>query len=475
MFKSIFMKYFTVTAVIVSLTFILFAGAQSLLAGQYWVSEKKEILTDNATTIASFLTENTVEVTPDSYHIPHTLTPVLHRLATVADGNVLVTDAHFKIILCSETNGCHHVGQTLPSEVHSPLENHSLFTVGRLNDLYESSQYTVGIPLTVKENMVIGYVLVSSSAQTMRDYITDNLRVSLMTAVAILLLMFIVLYIMTYRMVNPLRKMATATRQFSRGDFSVRLRVKGQDEVAQLANALNGMALSLSSGEETRRNFVANVSHELKTPMTTISGFIDGILDGTIPPEKHNYYLEIVSSEIKRLSRLVKAMLDLSRLDSGQTQLRLTTFDITKPIGTALLSLEQQIEKKQLSITGLDECEPVQISGDYNLLQQVFYNLIENAVKFTDESGTVTIRYEHGNGRTRFTIRNSGDGIPATELPYIFDRFYKSDRSRGLDKTGTGLGLYLVKSIITLHGGEITVCSEDNEYCEFSFWLPDCR
>jgi signal transduction histidine kinase len=235
------------------------------------------------------------------------------------------------------------------------------------------------------------------------------------------------------------------------------------------------MAVSLSSEEEARRSFVANVSHELKTPMTTISGFVDGILDGTIPPEKHAHYLQIVSGEVKRLSRLVRSMLDLSRIDSGQLKLHPVSFDFTQAVCASLLSFEQQIEQKQLTVEGLEDCEPQTVCGDFDLLQQVVYNLLENAVKFTNEGGTLSVRLYRETGRTFLSIRNTGEGIPSTELPHIFERFYKSDRSRSLDKSGTGLGLYLVKTIVNLHGGEITVQSVPHEYCEFVFWLPDCR
>ncbi len=474
MFKSIFLKYFTAVALIISSTLLLLTAAQAFVAGRYWISEKRELLTENAHTVGRFLEDNAVPGPMNTYFLPDTLSPTLGHLASVAEGNVLVTDSDFRVLLCSDQNSCSHIGKTLPEPSQTALQSGDLFVVGRLGGLYDANQYTAGVPLK-KQNTVMGYVLVSAPTHAMQEYITDNLRVSLLSGVAVLMVMFVVLYLLTYRMVRPLRQMAVATRQFSRGDFSVRVRVRGQDEVAQLANALNSMAVSLSSEEEMRRSFIANVSHELKTPMTTIAGFIDGILDGTIPPEKHAYYLQIVSDEVKRLSRLVRSMLDLSRIDSGQLQLHPVNFDLTESVCTVLLSFEQQIEKKNLTIEGLDECEPRQVNGDYDLLRQAVYNLLENAVKFTNENGTITVRMTHKGGRTFCTIRNTGDGIPSTELSHIFERFYKSDRSRGLDKTGTGLGLYLVKSIINLHNGEITVRSVEGNYCEFTFWIPDGR
>ena len=266
--------------------------------------------------------------------------------------------------------------------------------------------------------------------------------------------------------------MAAATRRFAQGDFSVRLKVKGRDEVAELAEALNHMAVSLSSVETMRRSFVANVSHELKTPMTTIAGFVDGILDGTVPPQKQTYYLGIVSNEVKRLSRLVRSMLDLSRIDSGELKLTRVRLDLTEAMCGVLVSSEPRIEEKRLTISGLEDAVKTEIDGDYDLMSQVLYNLLDNAIKFTNEGGDIDIRMQSRDGRAYVTIRNTGAGIPAEELPQIFERYYKSDRSRSLDKNGLGLGLYIVQTVIRLHGGEISVRSVEGEFTEFSFWVP---
>ena len=229
----------------------------------------------------------------------------------------------------------------------------------------------------------------------------------------------------------------------------------------------------MSSVETMRRSFVANVSHELRTPMTTIAGFIDGILDGTIPAEKRDYYLKIVSDEIKRLSRLVKTMLSLSRIDSGQLRLNMVDFDLLRLTGQTLLTFEKRIEEKSITIEGLEDAEPMPVHGDYDLLGQVLYNLLDNAVKFTNAGGSICIHMEKQDDRTVCSIRNTGAGIPAEEMPRIFERFYKSDRSRGLDKNGIGLGLYIVQTAVALHKGEVLVRSVEGDYTEFSFWLPD--
>lgn len=472
LFKSIFSKYFTATAVLISLALALTAAVQLVFARRYWIEEKRVVLEEQVQNISAFIVENAVEMQPGKYRIPEMLSPALTHLADSVDGIVLVTDNQFCIVFCSQKSYSHQ-GKVLSDVVCDNLKRGNFFEVSRLGGLYKEGQYTAGTTLKTVEGEELGYVLLSTSAAALSDYVLDNLKTYALSAVAVLIIAFIVLYALTYQMVRPLRQMAIITRQFSQGDFSGRVKVRGNDEVAELANALNGMAVSLSSLEHMRRSFVADVSHELKTPMTTISGFIDGILDGTVPPEKQTDYLRIVSEETKRLSRLVGAMLNLSRIDSGQLRINPVSFDLTATTCEVLLSFEQRIEKKRLSIEGLDQCEPQTVVADYDLLHQVVYNLLDNAVKFTQEGGTIFLSLTHENNRTVVTVRNTGDGIPSVEMPHIFERFYKSDRSRGLDKTGTGLGLYIVKTVINLHGGEITVRSVEGEYCEFTFWLPD--
>lgn len=471
MFKSIFAKYFAVTAALIVISFTLTALLQVFFARRYWIQDKRELLENQAQNVAALLKENVVEYYPNSYYISEELRPTLTRLALAAGVNVLITDEEYRIWMCSHIN-CSHYDKELPPVIRQGLQREEFFVVSDFGNMYSESQYVTGGALKAPSGNVVGYVVVSSSAKALGEYVLDNLRMYMLSAVVVLMLAFIALYLMTYRLVRPLRQMAAITRQFSNGDFSGRVKVRGHDEVAQLAQALNGMAVSLSSVEDMRRSFVANVSHDLKTPMTTIAGFIDGILDGTVPPERRKEYLQIVSEETKRLSRLVTTMLDLSRIDSGQLPVNPVSFDLTSMVCSTLLSFEKRVEDKRIVVEGLEECAPQTVYADYDLLQQVIYNLFDNAVKFTDEGGTIRVGIREAGDYTECVVHNTGSGIPASELPQIFDRFYKSDRSRGLDKKGTGLGLYIVKSILNLHGGEITVRSTEGEYTEFTFRLP---
>ena len=231
------------------------------------------------------------------------------------------------------------------------------------------------------------------------------------------------------------------------------------------------MTNSLAQLESMRKSFVANVSHELKTPMTTIGGFIDGILDGTIEADKQSYYLGIVSDEIKRLSRLLQSMLSMSKLEAGEFVLKPELFDFRELLCTIVISQEQRIEAEKIEITGLDGIESISVTADRDLIHQVIYNLTD-AIKFVNEGGNIDFKAKTDGKKLIFTITNTGKGIPAAELPYVFERFYKVDKSRSANKNSTGLGLYIVKTIVKAHGGTVTVTSQENEFTSFSVTLP---
>jgi signal transduction histidine kinase len=304
------------------------------------------------------------------------------------------------------------------------------------------------------------------------SYLSGIFRLFLLSGAAALALAFIVVYFISYRLTRPLNDMARATRQYARGDFGYRVHTAEDNELRQLAEAFNSMAISLATLESSRRSFVANVSHELKTPMTTIGGFIDGMLDGTIHGEQHKKYLELVSEEVKRLSRLVTGMLNLSKIEDGELQLNLKPFDVSELLFTTVLRFERIIAKKGLELVGLEELAPGILPGDKDMLIQVFYNLSDNAVKFTPPGGRLEFAARTDKEVDGFTLRNPGVGISSEELARIFGRFYKTDKSRSFDVKGAGLGLYLARTIVKMHGGTISARSDGESYTEFRVELP---
>lgn len=479
MFKSVFSKYFVSISAIIMSSFLVMTTIQVLLFTRSVAQDKRTLLTENAGNIARHTAISAVESQTQgaggvSYRLDQAgMNQFLTMMSDAIDAMIFVTDDNGRVLLASGAQADGAVGSTALSATARTIGDRpgAYFEVGNLGGLAKERQYTAASPVRINTK-VLGYVFVSCAATTVGQTLSANWQIYVMSTLGTLVLTFIVVYLMTYRIVSPLRRMAAATRRFAKGDFSVRVKVDGNDEVAELASALDHMATSLSSLETMRRSFIANVSHELKTPMTTIAGFVDGMLDGTIPPDQQSHYMKIVADEVKRLSRLVRSMLDLSRIDSGQLKMTAVRLNLTEIVGSVLVTFEQRIEQKRLQITGLEDQGDIAVNGDHDLLGQVVYNLIDNAVKFTNEGGTIEIRLFQTAGRVQCCIRNTGAGIPAEEMPQLFDRFYKSDRSRSLDKNGLGLGLYIVKTVIDLHHGQITVRSVEGEYTEFAFWLP---
>ena len=284
----------------------------------------------------------------------------------------------------------------------------------------------------------------------------------------------IAMVIVVKRQNEPLREMATVARSFGHGDLEARVRLNDDypEEVEDLAVAFNNMAHELQKSEYQRKEFVANVSHELKTPMTTISGYVDGILDGTIPPQRHRQYLQIVSDETKRLSRLVRSMLDISRLQStGIPEENKIHFDMEEALGQVLITFEQKITGKKLDVDVDMPDHPVYTIAVQDQVTQVIYNLIDNAVKFCPTGGTLSLTIREGDTKIYTSVANQGETIPQEELPLVFDRFHKMDKSRSQNRDGWGLGLYIVKTIVCSHGENISVTSRDGK-TEFTFTMP---
>ena len=273
------------------------------------------------------------------------------------------------------------------------------------------------------------------------------------------------------RQVKPIREMVEATRRYAEGDFDIRMNDYGRsDEVGELAASFNAMAESLQQTERQRREFIANISHELKTPMTTIAGYTDAILDGAIPPENEEQYLRIIAGESRRLSRLVRRMLDVSQLQAIDPLRGGAHFDLCESMRRVLVSMERKITDRQLDVEADIPEEPILVLGDNDMITQVIYNLLENAAKFATAGTTLYLGVTLLDGKARVTVRNEGATIPAEELPLLFERFHKSDKSRSEDKDGVGLGLYIVKTILEQHKEKINVTSESG-VTTFSFSL----
>ena len=264
---------------------------------------------------------------------------------------------------------------------------------------------------------------------------------------------------------------AEAARRLGSGDFTARAPVDGCVELADFATTFNNMAARLQTIDNSRGQFMGNIAHELRTPMTTIKGFIDGMLDGTIPQEETKHYLGIVSQETGRLARLVQNMLDITKLEAGEVPIHAQTYDLWKTVTDVVLSDEQRIEDGKIDIQGLGG-DPLPIYADPDFVHQVVYNIVDNAIKFTPAGGTISFAAERHGNMVEVRIENTGAGIAPEALPFVFERFYKEDRSRGMNTRGSGLGLHICKILINLSGGQIHAESEEGKWCRFVFTLP---
>ncbi len=472
--KSLFQKIFFSVAIALIIIIILIMILLSVSVNNYLVNDKKQLLTDNCNTISGVLTEQN----HDSINFHVSLQGMMSVVSKAVKGEAYVCDSKGNVFICScadwtADQTCVHSKSTIPRDILDSTTNEGFFEVGNLNKRFSSMYYTAGTPFYSPKGELRGYVYISSPASYLRDMWSELADIYIFCAAIPIAALFIFLYVLSKRMTKPINLMSQASVKMAKGDFSQRIPVKGDDEIANLAETFNAMANSLSQLEGMRRSFIANVSHELRTPMTTIGGFIDGILDGTIPPEKQEHYLGIVSTEVKRLSRLVQSMLSLARLESGEQKPNPTEFKILDLSCDILLSQEQRIESKNINIEGLDQGSDIKVFADRDLIYQAIFNLVDNAIKFTPDGGTISVKATEDNvGNVSFSIRNDGKGIKPEELQYIFDRFYKSDKARSANKDGTGLGLYITKTIVDIHHGNITVSSQPDSFTEFAIIIP---
>jgi len=469
--KTLFSKYFYICSSIILISTAFLGVVLLVFSVRYFKDDQYSLLERNVKQ-SVVLTNLNYSTNNYQYVDPSYLQPFYQLQGQAIDADIFLVDLEGRTLLCSNTTSCTHTDYLLPSTVMERLQTAGDYReTGRLGGIYPASYYTVGRPVVGSDGQMAGAVFASTSSRALTTFLVDIFQMYVISAALVMLFAFIIIYFVTSNMVRPLQDMLAATRSFSKGDFSIRVPVEGDDEVAMLAAAFNSMASSLAVMESTRRSFTANVSHELKTPMTTIGGFIDGILDGTIPPEKQSHYLRIVSGEVQRLSRMVRSMLSIARIEAGELTIAPVPVEITDIVTRTVFTFEQRIEEKGIEVRGLD-AEKHLVEADADLIHQVVYNLVDNAVKFVQQGGYLEFGYRNDGGMTFISVKNSGEGVAPEEIPKLFDRFYKSDKSRSLDKNGVGLGLSIVKTIVNLHNGEIFVRSEPGQYTEFVFSLP---
>lgn len=349
-------------------------------------------------------------------------------------------------------------------------QGNKLYSVGDYYGLFSEDVISVSAPITGNMN-TYGYVMIHLPTSILKTQQNDFLNVVYITAAVLFFFSLIILLIFTKSVYFPLKKITYAANEYASGNLEHDIQIFTRDEIGYLASTLNYMSSELGKMEEYQRKFIANVSHDFRSPLTSIKGYLEAIIDGTIPPEMYEKYFKIVISETERLNKLTQSMLTLNSLDS-KGYLTRSNFDINRVIKDTAATFEGICNAKGITFD-LTFSDAIQmVHADLGKIQQVLYNLIDNAIKFSHDDSVIYIQTSLRYEKVFISVKDTGIGIPKDSLKKIWERFFKTDLSRGKDKKGTGLGLAIVKEIIQAHGENIDVVSTEGVGTEFIFSLP---
>jgi len=476
--KTTFSRMFAMVSALILLCLVLLGITSRLMLTEYLEEEKRETLHSNAVALSNlasaYAATGELEHRWGDFHIS------LTTAAQVAGTDVMLCDLDGRIRMCSCNDvGCIHWEGTVDKGLIDRIVAFGEeFCVDTIAGIYDTPHFIEGIAVTSQvTGNVIAVLLIAAPEAQIASMLVQTTTIFFYVSILVLVVAMVASFWLSRNQALSIQEVTRAANRFGRGELDVRVPVGGKNtvEADELALAFNAMAESLAKSEKQRQEFVANVSHELKTPMTTIAGFMDGMLDGTIPPAQHRHYMQLVSDEVRRLSRLVRSMLEISRLQSqGISEEKKRRFDLSETIGQVLISFEQRINRKHIFVDVQMPDRSVWAKADPDSITQVIYNLTDNAIKFCNDGGMLRILLQPEGAKARVTVQNTGPTVDPEELPLLFDRFHKTDKSRSEDREGVGLGLYIVKTILNSHGENITVTSE-NGLTTFTFTLPTVR
>ncbi|MDO4265671.1 MAG: HAMP domain-containing sensor histidine kinase [Eubacteriales bacterium] len=463
--KSLYFKFIFGYLIFAFAGFLMIATVSSRLTYRFQVRQNAAKLYDEAVLMADTYTSSFNSISD----IEETVSAQLRLVARFLDADIWVMDDDGLIVLDSSSR---HTGTVI--EGFSPADSPDTYTIGNYYGTFPEDMLSVNSPIT-QGYRTTGYIVIHLPMQRVLAYTDGFLNIVYITGAVLFLLSLIFLILFHRAVYRPLKKITQGAMEYADGNLDYHIDIDNvQDEMGYLANTLNYMSSELFKLEDYQKSFIANVSHDFRSPLTSIKGYLEAILDGTIPPEMHEKYLHRVISETERLNKLTEGMLTLNSLDS-KGFLRRSNFDINRTIKEICAANEVICEQKGISfeLTFAEETEMVY--ADYGKIQQVLYNLIDNAIKFSDPDSTIFIRTTLRQKKVFVSVKDTGCGIPKESIKKIWDRFFKSDTSRGKDKKGTGLGLSIVKEIIQAHGENIDVISTEKVGTEFIFSLPTAK
>lgn len=462
-FKKIFVYFVsTILIVTVSIGMVIF-----YFLGNYVIDQKKTLLMNAGEKISSISTEI---VKYDNNDFNNYFRIFSELSASNLESDIILANPDGSILFNTGimyNDRDLRIPKDLIETVNKGINSSKVEKIGSFKD----SSLIVGIPIKFDSHIIGGIYLITFLPEITRLR-GDIIKIYLLSGLVVLLLSLILIFLFTKRVADPIKQLKLASKNLTNGDFRARVKVYNKnDEIGELAETFNDMADSIEKSENMRRSFISDVSHELRTPMTTITGFVQGILDNTIPPDKREIYLNVVLDESKRLSKLISDLLDVSKLESDEVSLELSTFNINELIRLSIISFENKFNEKNLTVNAMFESEIEEVVAEKDSIKRVITNLLDNAIKFSYHKGIIDISTKRKGNKVYISIKNEGEGISKDDKKTIFERFYKVDKSRSQNKTGVGLGLYIVKRIINKHGEKIWIESEEGKFAEFIFTL----
>lgn len=466
--RTIFSRIFIFNVISVLICTIILGSVQVTMLTKYIYRKSEEALGKNADSIISLIDNN---ISADN------LRGILNGFSRSSKSHIMVINDRGDVLVNTFESGFMHRNPvSIPNEFIKDVMNGKRNSmVGTMGGVFSETMFTLQVPIIRMMDKVVGAVVISIPVPQRQKMKNELFKITFISALFVIVISFLLSFILAKLFSIPIMDIRNSAKEFAKGNFDARVGKRATkssiNEIEELANTFNNMAYELEKVDEVRNTFISDVSHELRTPMTTISGFVNGILDDTIPEDKQKEYLKIVSDEVTRLSRLVNSFLDISRMQADKTKLNKTNFNINEIIRLSVIGFEKKIEENDIRLILNFESDESYVFADVDSIKRVLTNLLDNAIKFTNTSGEISVSVSSHQHYVYISVRNTGCGIPEEQQKMIFERLYKVDKSRSINREGTGIGLYLVKSIISAHGKKITLNSVEGEFAEFIFSL----
>ncbi|PKM65936.1 MAG: two-component sensor histidine kinase [Firmicutes bacterium HGW-Firmicutes-2] len=468
MFKTFTGRFFAIYAMTTLVIFLLLFGVLTQIISNYFIENHYNMMLEES----RILSEQFIETYKARTLTDLNFTYQLIATSRYIDSRIMILDENHRVFKDTQTTGKSLVGHKLNHPIIlSVFEGHQMSETGTFGDLYDQLVLTTAYPI-ISGDRIMGAVIINSPYPTLRDNINNIYQMTLFSLLILLAATFISTYVYSKSITNTISELNDRVQAIANGDFTSHIVLSTDNEIGQLANNINHMASELEKLEDMRKDFIANISHDFRSPLTSIKGFVQAILDGTIPFERQGKYLNIVLDETERLTKLTNDILLLTKMENNTVQLNKTHYDLHQDIRKILFQFEQKILDKRIDFTLLIDQQELFVFADMNQIQRVLTNLIDNAIKFCSPGDTIIVETTVLSGKVEVSVKDSGPGISEEDIKYIWDRFHKADRSRGKDKKGIGLGLSIVREIVKAHNESIDVYSQEGKGTTFVFTLP---